>query len=237
MHVPEEILTPAQASALAPWGAPRHVWPLPRFPVPPTLLGRSYDDLLHPVDWLFGLQVRFDADTSNAILSNLNGLSIELLSQVLQHQWQTAVSNLHPTEMRAQPVPHYPTVGLAVQGRHVVCTVGWPRHFSAGARRVQRVAQECAYGLEEILQFLSEHWRVPSCLFGPSQWDRALFPVLPCASQHLVRRLLLLNARLRLLPEDLVEVVLQYLLQVWRVQWHNKHGMGCLPPLRGAAGR
>ena len=31
---------------------------------------------------------------------------------------------------------------------------------------------------------------------------------------------------------DLVEIVLLFLLKCWRLQWHNKHGMGCLPPLQ-----
>ena len=91
--------------------------PLPRFFIPPSLAKCSYDDILHPTDWLYGVQVRFDNDTTQTMLAQLMNFPLELLSQLVEQQWQLAVANIHPGQPKC--ISGYPCISVAMQRNQV----------------------------------------------------------------------------------------------------------------------
>jgi len=208
------------------------VWPLPRFHVPQCLALKSYDKILHPTDWIYGLQLRFTDTCSAAMLTCLGRFPIELFSQLIEQQWQIAVTNVHRTELQAKCIPSYPTVALATHKDNVILTIGWPRHFAASVQELQEYTCELQFNLDEMIKFLHEHWQVPPQLFGACHWTPALQPFLTRPQRRFMYILLMLESRLQLLNDDLWFVILEFVLKCWPMQWHNKHGMGCLPPSR-----
>eukprot|EP00669_Euglena_mutabilis_P014197 TRINITY_DN923_c0_g1_i1.p2 TRINITY_DN923_c0_g1~~TRINITY_DN923_c0_g1_i1.p2 ORF type:complete len:238 (-),score=32.87 TRINITY_DN923_c0_g1_i1:333-1025(-) len=205
--------------------------PLPAFPIPVSLASKKYNELMHPNDWLYGLQIRFDTQTSESLCARLAEFPMEALSRAMEQQWQ-AHANLLPREEGVAPAPlPRPTLFLAFHRPHVILTIGWPRHFTASALTVQSCARECIPDLEALLQYLADQWHLRPPLFGPWLWIPPMYPRLSSQDRRFIRTLCLINTRLNL-PEDLLHVIISFFLRAWRLQWHNKYGMGCLPPVK-----
>eukprot|EP00670_Eutreptiella_braarudii_P019345 CAMPEP_0174350970 /NCGR_PEP_ID=MMETSP0811_2-20130205/8189_1 /TAXON_ID=73025 ORGANISM="Eutreptiella gymnastica-like, Strain CCMP1594" /NCGR_SAMPLE_ID=MMETSP0811_2 /ASSEMBLY_ACC=CAM_ASM_000667 /LENGTH=139 /DNA_ID=CAMNT_0015479751 /DNA_START=25 /DNA_END=440 /DNA_ORIENTATION=+ len=114
--------------SLVPKDQPLTSTPLPRFFIPPSLAKCSYDDILHCTDWLYGVQVRFDDDATKMVLAQLMNFPLELLSQLVQQQWQLAVAKKHPSQRKC--ISSYPCISVAMQRNQIFVTVGWLRHFA-----------------------------------------------------------------------------------------------------------
>ena len=107
-------------------------------------------------------------------------------------------------------------------------TVGWPRHFATPVMELQRVVAELHDPLAEALEFLRVHWGLPPSLFGALDWalDGHL---LSQAQRARVRTVWLVAGRRGLLSADVWRVVLAFAIAGAPLQWHNRHGLGCLP--------
>ena len=82
--------------------------------------------------------------------------------QLIEQQWQIAVTNVHRTEMQPKCIPSYPTVALATHKDNVILTIGWPRHFAASVQELQEYTCDLQFNLEEMIKCVLESLPVPS---------------------------------------------------------------------------